>query len=282
MKAATSLEEMSNLLTSSEEKKEGVPVSILDHIKVRSAARPRVTLIHGLSGLGKTTWAASFPDPVIVQTEDGCADIEVASTPVATKWDSVLAVLNELASPDVEHGYKTVVLDSADHFEGLVYKALHLESFPSDYGRGEVECTRRFKMMMDSLISCRARGLNVVIIAHSALKSVQDPFGNSYDRYSPKLSKRNNALVTEMVDEIGFARQQIFMAEAKVKFGTQTVAKSTGEVSLDFGPSPAFVSKKRLPGLPDSVDLWSWGEYAQYVPFLQGNGPAPENPEGTV
>jgi len=242
-------------------------MSLLDHVQTGKVDRPRVTLIHGLSGVGKTWWGAAHPAPVVVATEDGCGDLEVARTPVATRWDSVLAFLNELASPDVEHDYQTVVLDSADHFEGLLYKAIHLENFDTSYGKGEIEVARRFKMMMDALISCRARGLNVVIIAHSAVSTVTDPFGNSYDRYSPKLSKRNNALVTEMVDEIAYMRQQIFTSEAKVRFGTKTVARSTGEVALDFGPSPAFVSKKRLEGLPDSVDR-EFSSYSQYNPYL--------------
>ena len=42
-----------------------------------TALKPPRTLIHGVHGVGKTTFAAAAPDPVFVLTEDGLGTLEV-------------------------------------------------------------------------------------------------------------------------------------------------------------------------------------------------------------
>ena len=53
-------------------------------------AEPFRVLIHGLEGLGKTTFAAQAPDPIFIQTEDGLGQIDVPRFPLAESFDSVI------------------------------------------------------------------------------------------------------------------------------------------------------------------------------------------------
>jgi hypothetical protein len=71
-------------------------------------------LLHGLEGVGKTTFAAAFPDPVFLQIEDGTADvIGFLATDIAVK--------NE----DAGFGKKRVRAD------GGALRHLHFEARPA-------------------------------------------------------------------------------------------------------------------------------------------------------
>ena len=258
-------------------------MTMLSHVISKSAAKPRRLGVYGGSGLGKTTFAAQFPDAIVIDIEGGCDDIEVSKTPRCTRLQSVLGFLMELSAPNAEHGFKTVVLDSMDWLEGLILKDMHDRDFRTDYGKGAIEEARLFTQVLDLLEACRQQGMNVVMLAHSAQRNISDTNGNEFTRTEPKLSKRNTALWVEFCDELGLAKQKVFFSEAKTGFNSnKKVARTTGDVELTFAPSPQYAAKKRLPGLPDSVDLWSYGEYSQYVPYLQGNKPPENNLGGTV
>ena len=46
------------------------------HRGVRTA--PDKTLVTGVEGIGKTTWASESPDPIFIATEDGIRHLDVA------------------------------------------------------------------------------------------------------------------------------------------------------------------------------------------------------------
>ena len=77
-----------------------------------NAPKPPRILIHGVAGVGKTTFAAEANNPVFVQTEDGLGTIPAASFPLARTFEEVLESLASLYTED--HDFKTVVIDSVD------------------------------------------------------------------------------------------------------------------------------------------------------------------------
>jgi Cdc6-like AAA superfamily ATPase len=72
---------------------------------------PRV-VIYGDHGTGKTTLAASAPDPIFVQAEDGTDAHDVPRLPQFRSPQDVTDQIYALISED--HPFKTVVLDPAD------------------------------------------------------------------------------------------------------------------------------------------------------------------------
>ena len=76
--------------------------------------RPRMPriIIHGAPGIGKTSWACSAPDPVVIQTEDGLGNIDVAAFPLARSFSDVMEALTALYTED--HPYRSLVVDSLD------------------------------------------------------------------------------------------------------------------------------------------------------------------------
>ena len=94
-------------------------MSFLNSVKRNKAKTERV-IIYGESGLGKTTFATSAPNPIVIQTEDGLGEIDVPCLPLAESYIDVMKALDSLANED--HDFKTVIIDSLDWLETLIWK----------------------------------------------------------------------------------------------------------------------------------------------------------------
>src|SRR5215472_18934373 len=93
----------------------------LTNIHETAATLPPRVLVHGQEGTGKTTLAAKFPKPVFLQTEDGTpAGLKLTTFGLLSTYaelrDALAALGNEA------HDFKTVVVDSLDKLEGLVWQ----------------------------------------------------------------------------------------------------------------------------------------------------------------
>ena len=84
-----------------------------------TALKPPRILIHGVHGVGKTTFAAGAPDPVFILTEDGLGTLEVPHFPLARTFDEVMQALAALYTE--EHAFRTLVVDSVDWLEPLIH-----------------------------------------------------------------------------------------------------------------------------------------------------------------
>ena len=101
--------------------------------------KPIKAVIYGPEGIGKTTFAAQFPDPVFVDVEGSTTRMDVARTDTPTSLAMLLGILTEIR--DHNPGCKTVVVDTADWAERLCiktvcdkYKKTGIEEF--GYGKG--------------------------------------------------------------------------------------------------------------------------------------------------
>ena len=90
----------------------------------RQAMPPRV-LLYGTEGIGKSTFGSQAPKPVFIQTEDGLDEIDTDKFPLATSYEQVVAALADLRNE--QHDYETVVIDSLDWLERLVFDKLCAE-----------------------------------------------------------------------------------------------------------------------------------------------------------
>jgi hypothetical protein len=66
-------------------------ISLASLRQATSLTPPRI-LIHGVAGVGKSTFAANADHPVVIATEDGLGMLKVASFPVAKSFDEVMKV----------------------------------------------------------------------------------------------------------------------------------------------------------------------------------------------
>ena len=225
--------------------------------KGREAQPPRI-MIYGSEGVGKSTFAALAPNPVFVQTEDGLSEIDCSKFPLAKSFDDV--VLQLQAVRDEQHDYGTVVIDSLDWLERLVwdrvcadYGVKSIEKADGGYGKGYVHALTYWRQIVSLLNDIRARkGMAVILIAHAAVERFEDPEHAAYDRYTPRLHKKACSLVCEWVDAVLFASRRMRVDSTTGK--AAPVGADGGERILRTNGSPACIAKNRF-GLPAELPL---------------------------
>ncbi|MBA3937452.1 MAG: ATP-binding protein [Planctomycetes bacterium] len=244
-------------------------MSVLASISIGPNPRPRRLMIYGTAGIGKSSFGTCAPTPVVIQTEDGLGEIDCHKFPVATTLDSVMAAIGALYRED--HTYRTVVLDSLDWLERLIWAAVcqaRMVTTLEDigYGKGYLIALQHWRELLDGLTALRdERGMTIILIAHARIERFENPETDPYDRYVPRLHKTAAAVVTEWCDEVLFASYKVFTKGTDEGFNrTRVQALGTGERVLRTTERPSHLAKNRL-GLPDELPL-AWSEIARFLP----------------
>ena len=247
---------------------------MLNTIQRGRSQQPRRVLLYGVHGVGKSTFGAMAEKPIFIQTEEGLNDIETDRFPLATKYGDVLNALSALYSE--EHGYQTVVIDSLDWLERLIWAEVcakrGVESIEDiGYAKGYVFALTQWREIFDGLDALRNdRGMQVILIAHAQIEKFANPETDTYDRYAPRLQKQASALVQEWADEVLFAAYKVHTKTTSEGFDRKrTHGIGTGERIIRTTERPAHVAKNRL-NLPDEFPL----DYRIYAAFVRGETPA--------
>jgi hypothetical protein len=225
---------------------------------------PRV-MLYGPHGLGKTTFGAGAPDPIFILTEDGLGKLEVDHFPVATSFQDVLDAITTLYQED--HNFKTVVIDSLDWLDNLVWKDIEAKHDAKDlaYGRGAVLAADHWRSILEGLSALRDdKGMASVLIAHCEIKRFDSPEVEPYERYQPKLQARSSALVQEWCDAVFFCNFKTIVKKEDVGFNKEVARGiTTGERLIYTTEKPAYLAKNRY-GLPDSLPL-TWESFTAAI-----------------
>ena len=244
-------------------------MSFLEQVKTGIQCGPRRAMIVGVHGVGKSTWAAQADSPIFMPTEDGLADVDCTSLPLMKSLDDVKAAIRELYRE--EHGFKTLVVDSVDWLERLIWDVICLDKGVKDiseigFGVGYSLALAEWAKMLEGFSRLRDdKGMAIVLIAHAKIERFHDPTSDSYDRYSPKLHKGASALCQEWCDEVLFANYRVFTKEKEEGFNKKrTIGIGSGERVLYTTDRPAHIAKNRL-GLPDEIPM-TWDAYASHFP----------------
>jgi hypothetical protein len=227
---------------------------------------PRL-MLYGTEGIGKSTFGAGAPAPIFVPTEDGLGEIDCHQFPLAKSLAEVMEALGDLYREP--HDYQTVVVDSLDWLERLIwdevcaeYGVKSIEKADGGYAKGYTHALTYWREFLSRLDALRTnRGMVVITIAHAKVEKFEDPESAAYDRYSPRLHKHASALVTEWADAVLFATRKFRTETEEAGFNrTRTIAaplgKDGGERILRTVGSPACIAKNRF-GLPAELPL-SW------------------------
>ena len=243
-------------------------MSLLSQVRKGRKVAPRRVLLYGVQGIGKTTWGASAPNAIILPTEEGSNDIDCAALPLVTSFEQAIAALSELYSE--QHNYQTLVVDSLDWLETLIWAKVCRAKCVSSieecgYGKGYVFALEYWRQFLDGLGALReARGMSIILIAHAKIEKFQNPETDDYDRYMPRLHKAAAHVLQEWCDEVLFATYKVYVKNSEQGFG-RTVAKGVGGTDriIRTTERPAAMAKNRL-NLPDELPL-IWDAYAQYL-----------------
>lgn len=237
----------------------------LTSIKRGPDLKPPRIFIYAVEGIGKTTFAASAPSPIFIQTEDGLGSLDAARFPMVETIDDVRQAIGSLY--ETEHDFETVVLDSVDWLEQIVAREIEQKHDAKElaYGKGALKQAEVWQELLGGFNALRnEKGMSVILIGHSQIKRFDSPETEPYDRYSPKLQERSNALVREWADAVLFANYRTVVKTTEVGFKKEVSRGiTTGERLLYTTEKPAYMAKNRY-ALPDSLPL-SWDALANAI-----------------
>jgi len=256
---------------------------MLDGVITGKTRGPRRVVLHGVRGIGKSTWAAGAPRPIFVQCEDGIADIGADRFPKSESFDDVLKRYQELY--EGKHDYQTVVTDALDGLESLIHaevcKAEGVESIEKiGYNKGYDFALPFWRKILGCLDCLRdERGMNVILIAHSQIVKFEDPEQANYDRWTLQVHKKAAAVITQWADEVLFGTYKVFIRTTKDGFGKEKARGiNNGERVIKTTERPSHVAKNRL-DMPDEIDFPKKGGFALYAGYVEahhGKGEATE------
>jgi len=227
----------------------------LANIKKKTKQKPPRIVLYGGAGIGKTFFAASMNKPIFVLTEDGMGKIEADHFPLATSFEDVLKNLQSLI--DNDNDYKTLVVDSLDWLEPLIWdKACQDNNWKSieqpGYGKGYVEVLKYWREYIRLLNELREKGYTIMQIAHNQIKRFESPEIDAFDRHELKLHRKAADLILEHSDCCFFANFKLGTVQVKGKGGNMTTKAVSGERVIYTVEKTAYLAKNRY-GLPEML-----------------------------
>lgn len=226
--------------------------------KVPSAKR---VVIYGPEGIGKSTFASMFPDPVFIDTEGSTKEMDVARFETPSSWVMLMEQINYVKrTPGL---CRTLVIDTADWAEQMCVEDLcarngkkGIEDF--GYGNGYVYAKEEFGRFLNTLNDVMEAGINVVLTAHAHMKKFEQPDEmGSYDRWELKLGKKTQSqttpLVKEWADMLLFANYKTFVINVDGQGAQKGKNKVQGGARVMYtSHHPCWDAKNRY-GLPEEL-----------------------------
>lgn len=225
-------------------------------------------VIYGTEGIGKSTLVSHFPDPLYIDTEEGTLQLDVQRFDGIDTWEDVTDAIDYvLENPDV---CKTLVLDTADRAETMLVQDMLAKDRKASieaygYGKGYTMLQERFqKELLNRLDKVIAKGIQVVVIAHSKQRTVNPPDDNPYDHYELKCSKNVSPILKEWADCLLFLNYQFIVTiDDNASKGK---AKGEGKRVMYCTHMPQWDAKNRF-GLPDELPM----DYKYLKPIVEGS-----------
>lgn len=217
-------------------------------------------VFYGPEGIGKSTFASKFPDPLFIDTEGSTKKLSVKRLPKPTSWQMLI---NEIKSVINNRPCKTLVIDTADWAERLCTESVcakHGKSGVEEFGYGTgytyvAEEWGRFLNLLQDVIDIA--NINVVLTAHAIIRKFEQPNEmGAYDRYELKLGKKTTAqtapLTKEWADMVLFSNYKTFSVAVDDK-GKKHKAQG-GQRVMYTTHHPCWDAKNR-DNLPEELPL---------------------------
>lgn len=232
--------------------------------------KAKKVVVYGPEGIGKSTFASKFPNPVFIDTEGSTSSMDVARLPRPTSWEMLLQEIDYIKNNPTVCG--TLVIDTVDWAEQLCIEFIcnkhqkdGIESF--GYGNGYVYTKEEFGRFLNRLEDVIEAGVHVVLTAHAQMRKFEQPDEmGAYDRYELKLGKKTSSqtapLVKEWSDMLLFANYKTYSIAVDDK-GKKHKAQG-GKRVMYTSHHPCWDAKNRY-GLDEEISF----DYAEIAHILE-------------
>lgn len=253
--------------------------SILGAVSTGRVQAGQRIVIAGPEKVGKTTMACGAPNPLLIPTEMGFANVSVPKTPVIETWEAIEQLCEELrasaAQGNIQRG-STIIWDSGTAIERAIHDkcirldpqwkpgnpgGLTMNSALGGYGKAYSianEMFAKWSRYMDELAF--RYGINVVVTCHVFAATVKDPQHGEYNTWdlllhSPKNEKEygKREFITQWADMIGFLHEPIFLMKGENGGANRAVSANQGRV-IAVDRTPYWVAGNRY-GMQGTVQI---------------------------
>lgn len=214
-------------------------------------------VVYGPEGIGKSTFAAQFPDPVFIDTEGSTKDMDVARLPDPSSWTMILEQVSEvIRTPNV---CRTLIVDTADWAEMLCVTSVCATNHKSSieefgYGKGYTYIQEEFGKLLNLLTDVIKVGIDVVLTAHAKMRKFEQPDElGAYDRWEMKLSKGVAPMVKEWADMVLFCNYKTMVVNVDGQGAQKGKNKVQGGKRIMYTTHHSCWDAKNRYGLPDEV-----------------------------
>jgi hypothetical protein len=169
----------------------------------------------------------------LAHTEDGLGEINCDKFPLARSFDDVLAALTELATDS--HSYETVVIDSLDWLERLIWDAVckresatTIEKVGGGYGKGYILALDFWRKFIERLVALHT-GLYRQDVRRRLARLKAEP-GAAPDGRQPVLSLLpvpgciDLVVASELLEAVRTVGSTLFPSTGIGEYGTGTAA----------------------------------------------------------
>lgn len=201
-------------------------------------------VVYGPEGIGKSTFASMFPNPIFIDTEGSTKKLSVKRFERPTSWEMLISQVQYVKSNYKILNCSTLVIDTADWAERLCSthvcakaKKNGIEDF--GYGKGYTYLAEEFGKLPNLCEDLVELGINVVITAHAQMRKFEQPDEmGSYDRWELKLTKYVSPIIKEWADTLLFANYQTNVVKVddkkyKAQGGTKRIMYTTHNACYD-------------------------------------------------
>lgn len=215
-------------------------------------------VIYGPEGIGKSTFASRFPDPLFIDTEGSTKHMNVDRLDAPSSWTLLMQEVQYVKStPGL---CRTLVIDTADWAERLCINQICAQKNWSGiedagWGKGYTYLAEEFGKLLNLLEDVVRSGINVVVTAHAQMRKFEQPDElGSYDRWELKLKKQTAPMVKEWADMVLFANYKTIVVnvDGQGAIKGKNKAQGAGQRVMYTTHHSCWDAKNRH-GLPDEL-----------------------------
>jgi hypothetical protein len=248
---------------------------------------PSRLIVHGVEGVGKTSFAAHAPKPIFLMArgETGLETLidsgrlsNIPHLPEVESWEDLRSAIQWLT--DSEHDYKTLVIDTLNGSERLCHEHVCRRDYNGDwtksgflsYMQGYETSLADWRELLTWLDALRAKKRMAIIgLCHTKVVQFRNPEGADYDRYAPDCHPKTWSLTHKWADHVLFAN---FFTDVSKGDGNRAKGKGGQDRVLYTVRHAAYDAKNRA-GLPEEIDLGTsaaegWGNFTTALKAAKG------------
>jgi len=209
---------------------------------------PQKVFLYGKQGVGKTTFAATIPNILLIDVEGSSQEID-CSRVLPESSAAVINILKEMQKD--AQGFANICIDSADSLDQMMIEDIcrtggkeTINDF--GFGKGQLMLEAKWMEVIRYFDSLKKIGFGILLIGHHQIVRVEDPRFDTYDTIQMNVSKRIVPLLRDRFDSILFCDWE--KEQVKQKNGRSTMLDSDKRiVYTTHSESFEVKSRKTLP-----------------------------------